>query len=231
MVLNHKKTKCLSFINSRTKDFMPQLKINSCEYLEVIYSLKLVGMIITSDLTWQAHIMYTVKRVNSVLWQLTRFKNQGAPQDKLLTFYVLKIRSILMFGSVCFHSSLSAELSHKLELQQKRSFAVILGKKYKSYSQACSLLNLPRIDTLREKACLKWALKARANPKHSHLFPLTSSSVNTRHRKKHIESFCSSSKFYNSAVPYMTRMLNNHIDKNEKIIITTNSGSSIIIDM
>ena len=89
MVLNQRKTKCLPFINSRTKDFMPQLRLNSEEYLEVIYSLKLVGLIITIDLRWQDQVTYTVKSVNSVLWQLTRFKNLGAPQDKLLTFCIL----------------------------------------------------------------------------------------------------------------------------------------------
>ena len=41
MVLNQKKTKCLPFINSKTKDFMPQLKVNDDDFLEVIYILKL----------------------------------------------------------------------------------------------------------------------------------------------------------------------------------------------
>ena len=75
-----------------------------------------------------------------------------------------------MFGSVCFHSSLSLELSKKLEIQQKRSLTVILGKEYGSYSNALILLNLPRLDKLRETASLKWALKAQQDPKHSDLF-------------------------------------------------------------
>ena len=83
----------------------------------------------------------------------------GAAEDKLVTFYILKIRSIVMFGAVCFHSSLSADLSQTLELQQKRCFAIILGSRYKNYSNARLLLDLPRLDFLREKACLKWALK------------------------------------------------------------------------
>ena len=179
MVLNDKKTKCIPFISSKTKDFMPQLKVNDDDFIEVIYNLKLVGLVVTSDLTWHKHIDYTVKRVNSVIWQITRFKQNGAAQDKLKTFYVLKIRSILMFGSVCFHSSLSSDLSQKLELQQKKSFAIILGNQYRSYQHACSLLELPRLDFLREKACLKWALKSKQNPKHSHLFPLNTSKVDT----------------------------------------------------
>ena len=196
----------------------------------MIYKLKLVGLVVTSNLTWHEHIDYTVGRINKVLWQLTRFKRYGAPQDKLVTYYILKIRSILMFGAVCFHSSLSSELSQKLELQQKRSFAIILGPQYRSYNHARSLLNLPRLDALREKACLKWALKAQANPQHAGLFPEYLSKFNTRHKKKFVEYYCHTTKYYNSAVPHMTRALNSHYtNKSDKIVITTNSGLVITV--
>ena len=75
-------------------------------FLKVIYQLKLVGIVITSDMSWEAHVDYTVTRVNKILWQLTQFKQLGANREKLTKFYVLKIRSILMFGAVCFHSGL-----------------------------------------------------------------------------------------------------------------------------
>jgi hypothetical protein len=64
MVLNTKKTKLIPFNNSRTKDFMPEISIDGITPLEVIYSLKLVGLLITSDMTWNAHIDYTTKRIN-----------------------------------------------------------------------------------------------------------------------------------------------------------------------
>ena len=58
--------------------------------------------------------------MNQVLWQLTRFRRLGATQDKFVTFFILKIRSILMFGAVCYHSALIKELGHKLEIQTKK---------------------------------------------------------------------------------------------------------------
>ena len=210
MKINSKKTRCLPFNNSETRDFLPQFELEEGENLEVIYELKLVGLVLTSDLSWNAHINYTVTRTNKILWQLTRFKQLGAPQDKLVTFYLLKIRSILMFGAVTFHSSLTIQLSQKLELQQKRSLAIILGNQYGSYRQALALTNLSRLDHLREDACLQWALKAQNDPKHSHLFPINQSSTNTRFRQKFEEYFCRTAKYYNSAVPSMTRALNKH---------------------
>ena len=62
----------MPFINSNTRDFLPQLSLDEGTNLEVIYEPKLVGLVVTSDLTWIAHIDYTVERVNRVLWQLIR---------------------------------------------------------------------------------------------------------------------------------------------------------------
>ena len=213
MVLNSKKTKVMPFNNSLTKDFMPQLSLEPNSNLEVIYQLKLVGVVLTSDMTWTAPVNYTVSRVNRVLWQLVRFKQLGASQEKLKTFYVLKIRSILMFAAVCFHSSLTSELSQKLELQQKRSLAVILGSQYRSYSHALSLTCLPRLDTLRSEACLKWANKAQKDPLHKDLFPVNQSTVDTQFKKEFKEYKCKTERFYKSTIPSMIRSLN-HISSN-----------------
>ena len=49
MRLNKSKTKCFPFISSITKDFMPQLSLEEGSFLEVIYQLKLVGLVLTSD--------------------------------------------------------------------------------------------------------------------------------------------------------------------------------------
>ena len=103
-----------------------------------------------------------------------------------------------MFGAVTFHSSLTIQLSQKLELQQKRCLAIILGSKYGNYKQALNLTGLSRLDKLREEACLQWAIKAQNNPKHSHLFPINKSNINTRYRNTYVEYFCRTMKYYNS---------------------------------
>ena len=209
MKINSSKTKCLPFINSRTKDFMPELTLEEGNYLEVIYQLKLVGLVINSELSWQPHIDYTVARVNKVIWQLVRLKQLGAPRDKLIILYVMKVISILMFGAICFHSFLTKEQSFKLELQQKRCLAVILGIDYKQYSSALIITNLPRLDKLREKACLKWSLKAQSNPSHTHMFPLNLNET-TRHSTRFVEQFCRGVKLYKSTIPSMIRELNKY---------------------
>ena len=68
MILNSKKTKCMPFNRSKTKDFIQKLSIEEGSYLEVIYKLKLVDLVITSDLRWEEHVIYTIGRVNKTLW-------------------------------------------------------------------------------------------------------------------------------------------------------------------
>ena len=215
----------MPFISSLTKDFMPHLKIQDGDFLEVIYKLKLVGLVVTSDMTWQEHVNYTVGRVNKVLWQLTRFKQLGATAEQLLKYYILKIRSILMFGSVCYHSALTLHQRSQLELQQKRSLAIILGNRYRGYDQARDLLKLSSLEELREEACAKWALKAQASPQHQHLFPKNNSVMQTRTRKVYLEQHCKSAKYFNSAVPSMIRSLNRlAAGRKDPVTLTTKSG-------
>ena len=101
-----------------------------------------------------------------------------------------------MFGLVCYHSSITLNQRSQLEQQQKRSLAIILGSDYRSYDQARSQTNLPELDQLREEACQKWALKAQASQKHSHLFPLNTSQLKTRHREKLREPSCKRARYY-----------------------------------
>ena len=53
----------MPFNNSLTKDFIPTFSVEKGTSLEVKYSFKLVGVVITSDLSWNSHVEYTVTRV------------------------------------------------------------------------------------------------------------------------------------------------------------------------
>ena len=92
---------------------------------------------------------------------------------------------------------------------------------------------LPRLDKLRENACVKWAMKARANPQHTLLFPINHSEVDTRNRQFFREYKCKGSKYFNSAAPYMVRTLNSlqfqPAGSNREVTVTTNSGATIIV--
>ena len=53
MQINKKKTKIMLFNDATHNDFMPEMTINYVEFFEVVEEIKLLGVMITSDLKWQ----------------------------------------------------------------------------------------------------------------------------------------------------------------------------------
>ena len=62
--INKKKTKLMPINFTRKYDFLPKLNIGD-EQLDVIYSSKLLGVILTSDCKWTENTKYIVKKGNS----------------------------------------------------------------------------------------------------------------------------------------------------------------------
>ena len=77
MKINFKKTKILPFNTTKKYDFLPQLHFPGCDPLEVIYETRLLGVILSSNLGWAAHVDDMTRRVKSKLWVLVRFKALG----------------------------------------------------------------------------------------------------------------------------------------------------------
>ena len=209
MKVNMKKTKIIPFNFTKTKDFIPELSFPGGEPLEVIYQTKLVGVIVDSSLSWGPHLEYTLKNACKKLWLLIRFKNLGASQDQLITLYQLKIRCLAEFAAPAFHGALTQQQSNDIEMLQKKAFAIILGSEYKSYRNALKVLAQDKLDTRRLKLCTTFAEKNAKHPRHADLFqPNPRYSGNTRSKNKFITPKCMTTRYYKSAVPFLTRVLN-----------------------
>ena len=209
MKINYKKTKIISFNFSKKFSFVPQLGFPNTDPLEVIYNVKLLGVTITSDLSWSAHITNITRRATKNLWVLIRFKNLGGTTDQLSIVYQTRIRTILEFAAPVFHSSLTKEQSSKIEMIQKKALAVILGKNYNSYEEALTKLNLEKLEKRRADLCRNFAEKCAKSTRHASMFPKNNQPrVNMRRPKLYEEFNCNTSRYYNSSIPYMARLLN-----------------------
>ena len=209
MKINHKKTNIIPFNFTQKMDFIPQLSFPGADPLDVIYQTKLVGVIVDSSLCWGPHVEYTLKNATSKLWLLIRFKARGASQDQLLTLYQLKIRCILEFAAPAFHGALTVQQSLDLEMLQKKAFAIILGPQYRNYDNALNILCQEKLNIRRLQLCEKFAIKCTKNPRHADLFEQRGSEFkNTRKKQKFIEPKCTTTRYYKSAVPFLTRLLN-----------------------
>ena len=172
MKLNIKKTKIIPFIVTKNYDFLPQLYFPGCSPLEVIYETRLLGVTLTSNLSWSNHILDITRCATKNLWVLIRFKTLGGTIEQLSTVYQTRIRSILEFASPVFHSSLTKEQSKLIESTQKKALAIILGRNYNCYEYALSFLGLDRLDSRREKPCYSFALKCTRSVRQRSMFPL-----------------------------------------------------------
>ena len=171
MKINHKKSKVMLFNTSRNNDFRPQMKIENV-VLEVVEEMKLLGVIITSDLKWHKNTEHITKKAYSRLWLIKRLKQMGASRSALIDIYTKHVRSVLEFAAVVWNSSLTQEIIITIERVQKSAFSVILGSKYNSYEEACTILKMESLSKRREALSLKFATKSSEHPIHRQWFEL-----------------------------------------------------------
>ena len=72
-----------------------------------------------------------------------------------------------------------------------------------SYDQSCSKLGLKRLTLIRTELCERFALKTATKSRHKDLFELKKTGSHEKYR----EHFCRKKRFFNSPLPYLTRML------------------------
>ena len=90
----NKKKQAMPFNFSMTKDFIPQLSIDGIDDIDVIYQTNLPVLVISINLSRGEHVDYISKKGAKNFWTLIRFKRVGASPVKLLSIYLLKIRTV-----------------------------------------------------------------------------------------------------------------------------------------
>jgi len=88
--------------------------------------VKLLGLSISSDLTWSVHIDSIVKKASQRLFFLIQLRRAGAPTNDLLVVYFAAIRSILEYSCQVFHNRLTKDQCYYVERIQRRAFRIIL---------------------------------------------------------------------------------------------------------
>ena len=94
--------------------------------MEVIDSTRLLGTIITNNLSWDPNISDIVKRSNARMELLRKLDGFGVPKEDMKLVYILFIRSLLEQSAVVWHSSLNQENIDDLERVQKSALKIIL---------------------------------------------------------------------------------------------------------
>ena len=121
--------------------------------VEIVSSLKLLGVYITSDLTWSVYCIHIIKKSNKRLYALRKLKKSGVASSDILFVYCTIIRSILEYASVVF-ANLPQSLSNDLEKVQKRALSIIYPNC--SYEDALKVAGIDSLELLRNVACKRF---------------------------------------------------------------------------
>ena len=107
--LNSDKCKELRISFSRRPPLFDPLIVDGKES-EVVKSAKLLGITISSDLSWNNHVDSVIKKVTKRMYYLIQLKRAKVPPKDLSLFYVTCIRSVIDQGTVSFYNSLPLHL-------------------------------------------------------------------------------------------------------------------------
>ena len=207
LIIKEKKTHLMKFNFSNSHDFPPEIKIKGfSENIGVVSKTKLLGVIISKDLKWNANTEYICNKAYKKLWIIRRLKALNLEPSFLLDVYVKEVRSILELAVPAWHGSLTDKLSRELERVQKVAVRIIIGK-HVSYTAALKRLNLDSLYDRREKLCRKFAEKTLKS-RHSDIFVRNNTLHETRFKQKFKHPFCNTGRYFNSPVNFLTRLLN-----------------------
>ena len=144
MKLNCEKTKYMIFNFCKSLQFQTRIQIDQ-SLLEQVHQMKLLGVIISDDLTWHKNTDYLVKRAYMRMTILRKLYEFKVNTKDLILIYILYIRSLVEQNCVVWSSSITKEESDSIERIQKIAFRLIFRENYMSYTHALQLSGLPSL--------------------------------------------------------------------------------------
>ena len=209
MMINEKKTKTMIFNYTDNFQFTTRLQVKN-KNVEVLKSTKLLGTILSDDLTWDLNTRSIVKKANARMELLRKVAGFGTPVEDLKTIYVLFVRSILEQSATVWHSSLTEENSSDLERVQKSAIKIIFQEQFKGYENGLAQLGLQTLKSRREQLCLDFARKCTKSKKLEHMFPLNKKThdMKTRSLETSQVQHANTGRLQKSPIIYMTKLLN-----------------------
>ena len=94
MQINERKSNIMLFNKSRTVDFPPEFSFKNKQHLQVVEETRLLGVVLTSDLRWQANTTALCSKAMARMWLLRRMKSLRLEPEFILDYYLKEVRSL-----------------------------------------------------------------------------------------------------------------------------------------
>jgi len=131
---------------------------------------KLLGVVFSETLGWDAHVKYLCNKASKRLYFLTLLRRAAVSPGDIVNVFTSLIRPVLEYACEVWHPGLTQEQSNALEHVQKR--ALRIAYPHLDYERALSAAGLGRLSERRESACCNF-FQAMLVPSHRlhHLIP------------------------------------------------------------
>ena len=197
--LNPSKCKEIRTCFKRTPPSFPGVSIEGVEF-ETVSSAKVLGVTISSDLKWSAHIDSITTKAARRLCLLRQLKRAGIASSDLVLFYCSVIRSVLEYACQVFHCNLPLYLSDEIERIQRRALRIMFPAC--SYSEGLVKAGLPSLYDRRSQLCKElFSNIERGDHKLSHLLPARPRrNYHLRSNRKFVVPDCKTNRYRDSFI-------------------------------
>ena len=123
----------MKFSKSRSKDFPVEIKLDD-SILNERNKVTILGVVISSDLRWDANTEHICKKANKNMWIMRRMKALGMDPFIILDYYYKEIRVHLEYAVPVWHSGLTIKLSNDIERVQRVAISILIDQLEFRYS-------------------------------------------------------------------------------------------------
>ena len=186
------------------------------EQIEVVNKMKILGVTINNQLSWDENTSILVKKVNQRMQLLRAVWAFGSNSQEMVHLWKLYCLSVLEQSCVVWGPSLTIENQDDLERTQKGFAKLVLGHKYQDYESALRMLDLVKLSERRIQLMTNFAKSSIENRKLDKYFILRKSDhpMDLRKPEKYKVTRTNTERFKNSSIPYMQNLLN-QLNNNE----------------
>ena len=124
MTLNADKCKVINIDFKKNRHAFEPVIVDGQE-LSVVSSAKILGVTLSSDLTWNDRVNEAIRKASKRLYFLVLPKRAGVNPHDIISFYCTVVRPVLEYFSPIFHHAVPEYLINDIERVQKRALTII----------------------------------------------------------------------------------------------------------
>ena len=162
MLVNSDKRKELLMDYSRKPSSVPNIIILGKD-IERVHITKLLGVTITSDVTWGEHVDTVHSKAAQQLYFLTLLRCAGMPPQSMLRVFTAVVRPLTEYVCLAWDTALMEQQSDELESIQQWALKIILPEL--SYKEVLVVSGLPTLRDCCELLCRQF-FQAMLQPGH-----------------------------------------------------------------